>query len=298
MNLSGLKLAVLSVAMSAAASLFADICHWKGGADGSWKTPANWAGEKVPVSGDDVVIDADAADCGGENMVKFDNYQKVTVRNLTILKTVDFQQGRINLEGDLTIADGCKLTMGGSWDKYSIYLPEGRHVIDCQGTGKSSLAWTSVVGGPGTFIKRGAGAFTLPEQHSGVPGWGAFDVVGVEVYEGELTLSNHHLPNVTNIVVDGASSRIFLSATGTNVDGAQDAINHEAVVKILNGGRISDSGAGLVYTVKELWTDDGQCAAGTYIPASLPDQELGRTVTVIVTDNPPSSVCHWRGGTD
>lgn len=297
-NRLNLSLVALSAAVLVSASLFADVCHWKGGADGLWKTPANWVGEKMPVAGDDVVINADAADCGGENLVKFDNYQKVAVRNLTILKTVNFQQGRIDLDGDLTIADGCKLTMEGSWDKYSIYLSAGEHVIDCQGTGKSSLAWTSVVGGPGTFIKRGTGAFTLPEQHSGEPGWGAFDVCGIEVYEGELTVSNHHLPNVTNIVVDGASSRIFLSATGTNIAGAEDAINHNAVVKITRGGGISDSGSGLSYTVKELWTDDGQRPAGTYTPASLPNEALRRTITITVTDNPPPSVRYWKGGAD
>lgn len=286
------------LATTASAALFADTFHWKGGADRKWKTAANWEENEVPSATDDVIINADATDSGGDGTVVFDNYQTVSVRNLTILKTMNFDQGRINLGGDLVIADGCKLKMNGSWNAYSLYLTEGSHEIDCQGSGnRSDFVWTTKVGGPGTFVKRGTGVFRLPEQDSGTPGWGALDVGAVEVYEGELNIQNRHLPNVTNIVVDGSTARLSMAATGGRVAGAQDAINHGAVVKILNGGRISDSGAGLAYTVKELWTDDGQCLAGTYTPSML-SSELGASISITVTDDPPPSTYHWKGGTD
>lgn len=285
-------------AITASAALFADTFHWKGGTDRKWKTAANWVENEVPSATDDVIINADAMDSGGDSTVVFDNYQTVSVRNLTILKTMNFDQGRINLGGDLVIADGCKLKMNGSWNTYSLYLTEGSHEIDCRGSGnRSDFVWTTKVGGLGTFVKRGTGVFRLPEQDSGTPGWGALDVGAVEVYEGELNIQNRHLPNVTNIVVDGATARLSMSATGGRIAGAQDAINNGAVVKILNGGRISDSGAGLAYTVKELWTDDGQCLAGTYTPSTL-SSELGASISITVTDDPPPSTYHWKGGID
>ena len=293
---------VLSAVVLASSALFSGTYHWKGGTDRLWRTAANWAENAVPTASDDVVINADATDSGGSDVVEFDNYQAVSVRNLTIKKSMNFQQGRINLGGDMVIEYGCVLRMTGSWNAYSIYLPAGDHAIDCRGASgnnnNSNFDWPVVVGGPGTLIKRGTGNLKLPEQYSGTSTWGALDVGGVEVYEGAFYVSNRHLPNVTNIVVDGATARLFPSATtDATRAGAQDAINHGAVVKVMNGGKISDSNSGLSYTVKELWTDDGQCAAGTYTASTLPD-ELGTTISIAVTDNPPPSTYHWKGGTD
>lgn len=257
--------------------------HWKGGTDRCWNTAGNWVEGEVPRASDNVTINADAADA------EFDDLQQVSVRNLTILKTANFKAGRINLGGDLTIAAGCKLKMTGAAFTYSLYLSAGEHVLDCQGDGnnRSDFVWSVIVGGEGTLIKKGPGKFTLPTHYNSTP-YGALDIEKLVIYEGEFYVNNRKMPNMKEIVVDGATAKLCPGGdanTPSTIEFAQDAVNHDAVVKIANGGKITDSRAGVAWTVKELWIDGAYMLPGTYTATQLPNN-IGGALSITVTDIP------------
>ena len=227
------------------------VYHWKGGTSSNWGDASNWEENVVPPSGADVEINSDSVRIGDRDIGT-----TMTVGNLTV-KRADFRWSgsTVTINGNLTIEDGCRFYSQST----TLVFPEGRHdVVIGQNNSGYATIWLNgdgdLLSGPGTVVVSGTGDITLSDgtTTSPVPFSGK-----LVMKAGYLQCRLRPLPNISEIEIDGPAA--VLRAYNAN-----DFINHDAVMKLSNGGKYDAQTLPRTQYVKQLWVDGIQRRAGTY----------------------------------
>ena len=216
MNLSGLKLAVLSVAMSAAASLFADICYVKDGSTfDNWADPANWINGAVPGENDIVVV-------SNKCTVTLKSSDAASVAIVSGLQSIRPLHNQCKIVFD--VADGEEITVGAA-----IYNPEG-----------------SINGFWGEVQKTGAGTLVLAsfDRHRSASALYDYKVGTIKILEGTVKFPQNSPKRewqFGNIHVE-AGAKAVLPKFDTSADGS--TMFYTVNGTLTGGGTVEDLNPG------------------------------------------------------
>lgn len=225
------------------------VYHWKGGTSSNWGDAANWEENVVPPSGADVEIKADSVRVGDRDIGT-----TMTVGNLTVKRT-DFRWSgaTVTINGNLTIEEGCRFYSYST----TLVFPAGRHDVNI-GENNSGYAtiWLNgdgdLLSGSGTVVVNGSGDISLSNNNTPVPFSGK-----LVLKAGYFQCYQHAFPNILEIEIDGQVALL----RGYN---ANDFINHDAILKLANGGKYDAQTLPRTQYVRQLWVDGTQRRAGSY----------------------------------
>ncbi|MBS1795886.1 MAG: VCBS repeat-containing protein [Acidobacteria bacterium] len=275
-----------------AANAYSAVKTWDGGGvDANWTTAANWAGDVLPVAGDDLVFPATAAQYATTNGFLFSpNFHSMTIEggNYTVGGSfISLSAGLTVNAGTQAINVGINMTgpqtfsaAQGTTTTVAILITNG-NAVTLDGAGSFGIGFISGAGG---IVKNGAGASLL----AGASGYNGAITVNNGVFVVDANIPNSAVTVNNPNIGSGTLGVSGFGGTGTvgTVNVTQGAISAGTLtspIGILNTGNLTFTANG-VYAVK---------IGGTTAGASGHDQ-LNVTGTVNL-NNARLAPVPWNG---